>query len=107
MTIRRRYRKETREAETVVFDNIPDTKYRVNGRTPIEWLVDRYNPSVDRESGIANDPLAEMAGSDVIDLIRRPVHVGVESDRLVESLPAEFEPKYWQPAKTGLHTYGF
>ena len=30
--------------------------YEVNGRTPLEWLVDRYRIARDRESGIVNDP---------------------------------------------------
>ena len=32
--------------------------YEVNGRTPLEWLVDRYRIARDRESGIVNDPNA-------------------------------------------------
>ena len=31
-------------------------KYQVNGRTPIEWFIDRYRITRDSHSGIVNDP---------------------------------------------------
>ena len=85
----------------VAFENIPDIRYRVNGRTPLEWAIDRYEVTTDRESGITNDP----TGIDPIELVERLVHVGVESDRLVSALPKEFEPKNWKPQKAGLDRY--
>ena len=30
--------------------------YVVNGRTPLEWFIDRYRLTQDKESGIVNDP---------------------------------------------------
>ncbi len=30
--------------------------YKVNGRTPLEWFMDRYRMKQDRDSGIVNDP---------------------------------------------------
>ena len=30
--------------------------YQVNGRTPLEWFIDRYRITQDKESGIVNDP---------------------------------------------------
>ena len=31
-------------------------EYQVNGRTPLEWFIDRYRVVQDTESGIVNDP---------------------------------------------------
>ena len=31
-------------------------EYQVNGRTPLEWFIDRYRIVQDKESGIVNDP---------------------------------------------------
>ena len=90
---------------TVVFDNIPTVKYSVNGRTPLEWLVDRYNRKEDKDSGIVNNPLEEMTGQEVVDLIRRLVHVGVESDRIIDSLPNDFEPDGGPASDDGLNKY--
>ena len=81
-----------------VFDNIPETNYRINGRTPLEWAIDRYKISTDKDSGIVND----ATNVDIIPLIERLVYVGVESDRLISELPKEFEPKSWKPKKSGL-----
>ena len=38
--------------------NIPAAahRYHVNGRTPLEWFIDRYRIKQDKESGIVNDP---------------------------------------------------
>ena len=82
----------------IIFDNLPETNYRVNGRTPLDWAIDRYKRTVDKDSGIVND----ATDMDVIPLIERLVYVGMESDRLVSQLPKEFEPKNWKPKKTGI-----
>ena len=84
-----------------VFDNIPATNYRVNGRTPLEWAIDRYKSSTDKDSGIVND----ATNVDIIPLVERLVYVGVESDRLVSELPKEFEPKDWEPQKSGMDKF--
>ena len=31
-------------------------QYQVNGRTPLQWFIDRYRITRDKESGIVNDP---------------------------------------------------
>jgi predicted helicase len=82
----------------LAFDNIPEINYQVNGRTPLEWVVDRYKTTVDKDSGIINQP----GDIDIIAIIERAVYVGVESDNLIKELPEEFEPKNWSPRKTGL-----
>ena len=62
--------------------------YQVNGRTPLEWLIDRYRIVRDKESGIVNDPNAWFDDPrDLIAAIRRVVHVGVETVRIVAALP--------------------
>ena len=86
--------------DVVVYDNLPVCEYRVNGRTPLEWFVDRYGHTVDKESGIENYPLENVPGKEVRAIIERLAYVGAESDRLVSQLPEEFEPdKDWKPAK--------
>ncbi len=84
----------------VIFDKIPRTTYKVNGRTPLEWVVDRYKITTNMESGITNDP---CAGTDIIAVIERAVHVGLESERIIRTLPKEFEPgSDWAPSEMGL-----
>ena len=84
-----------------VFDNIPETNYKINGRMPLEWAIDRYKKHTDKDSGIVND----ATNVDIIPLIERLLYVSTESDRLISQLPKEFEPKDWTPKKTGLDQY--
>ena len=63
-------------------------EYAVNGRTPIEWLIDRYRITRDKESGIVNDPNGWFDDPrDLAAAIRRTVHVSVETVWIVATLP--------------------
>ena len=65
--------------------------YVVNGRTPMEWFIDRYRVRRDPEIGIANDPNDWfLKPEDLIAAIRRIVHVSVETVRIVGGLPEPF-----------------
>ena len=62
--------------------------YSVNGRTPLEWLIDRYRIVRDKESGIVNDANGWFDDPrDLVAAIRRVVQVSVESVRIVTALP--------------------
>ena len=64
--------------------------YIVNGRTPLEWFIDRYKIKQDRESGIINDPNGWFENPrDLITAIERIIHVSVESAKIIERLPSE------------------
>ena len=68
-------------------------RYQVNGRTPLEWVIDRYKLTQDKESGIVNDPNSWFDDPrDLIAAIQRIVHVSVNTTRVVESLPEAVEP---------------
>lgn len=63
--------------------------YVVNGKPAIEWIMERYQVTVDKASGIKNDP---NDWSDdpryVVNLLKRIVRVALESARIVQGLPA-------------------
>ena len=63
--------------------------YVVNGRTPLEWAVDRLLISHDNDSGIVNDPNAWFADdpAELVAHLKRLVHVSVETTRIVDGLP--------------------
>lgn len=44
--------------ECLTYRDIPETAndYKVNGRSPLEWMIDRYQVKKDNTSGIVNDP---------------------------------------------------
>lgn len=68
--------------------------YVVNGKPAIEWIMERYQVTTDKSSGIKNDP---NDWSDdpryIVDLLKRIVRVSVESMRIVQVLPALNEAK--------------
>ena len=63
-------------------------KYQVNGRTPIEWFIDRYRITRDPHSGIVNDPNDWFEKpEDLISAFKRIVYLSLETVRIVEALP--------------------
>ena len=71
---------------------IPEAAHRyvVNGRTPLEWFIDRYKIKRDKESGILNDPNGWFADPrDLVTAIARIVYVSVESARIIGGLPSQ------------------
>ena len=65
--------------------------YSISGRSPLEWIIDRYHVKTDKASGIVNDPndfLREQGRPDaVMDLIKRLVTVSMRTQELLETLP--------------------
>ena len=65
-------------------------QYVVNGRTPLEWLIDRYQIRTDADSGIVNDP--NKWGEEhhypqyIVELVKRIVRLSVETEKLVGEL---------------------
>ena len=77
--------------EHIQLAGIPEAAHRyvVNGRTPLEWFIDRYKITKDTDSGIVNDPNGWFADPrDLITAIERIVYVSVESARIIEGLPS-------------------
>ena len=86
-------KEELKVNEHVIVKGIPvdAQKYQISGRTPLEWLIDRYKIKPDKQSGIVNDPNGWFENpKDIIDAIARIVHVSVETVRIIESLPDPF-----------------
>ena len=62
--------------------------YIVNGKPAIEWIMERYQVTTEKNSGIENDPNAWSEDPRyIVDLVKRIVTVSVESVRIVNSLP--------------------
>ena len=73
---------------------IPDEahQYVVNGKTPLEWAIDRLRLTRNNTSGIVNDANTWHAWADdpynLVLHLQRLVRVSVETARIVASLPA-------------------
>jgi len=65
-------------------------EYVVNGRTPLEWLIERYQVTTNADSGIKNDPNKWGEEHDypeyIVELVKRIVRLSVETVRLVGKL---------------------
>ena len=78
--------------EHICLSGIPEEAHRyvVNGRTPLEWFIDRYKIKKDTNSGILNDPNGWFENPrELITAIERIVYVSVESTKIIESLPSK------------------
>ena len=78
--------------DNIVISNIPLQvyDYQINGRSPLEWVIDQYQYSVDKESGIIDDPNKfdeNKGGKYVFDLILSLITVSLETQKLIKELP--------------------
>ncbi|MEB3191136.1 MAG: DEAD/DEAH box helicase [Snowella sp.] len=62
--------------------------YIVNGKSALEWIIERYQITKDKDSSIVNNP---NDWSDdpryIVDLVKRIVRVSLETVKIVNSLP--------------------
>jgi len=74
--------------------NIPlrSFEYVVNGRSPLEWIIDRYQVKTDKASGIVNDANAWGLEHDnpryILDLILSSLTVSLKTLDIVDGLPS-------------------
>ena len=74
----------------LTFKGIPEVanRYIVNGRSPLEWMIDRYQVKTDKASGITNDPNEYSDDPCYIsNLVRRLVTVSVRTMEIIDGLP--------------------
>ena len=76
--------------EYITIDDIPNEafEYVVNGRSALGWIVDRYQITTDKDSGIVNDP-NEYAGSTyILKLVLSVITVSMKTMEIVKNLPS-------------------
>ena len=64
--------------------------YVVNGRSALDWVLERYQVKKDAASGIVNDPNAwNLAEPDyIIGHLRRITHISIETTEIIAGLKA-------------------
>ena len=87
------------ERHTIIYNghiairNIPAEAYDyvVNGKSAIEWVMERYAVTIHKDSGIKNDPnlWSREQGKPryILDLLLSIIHVSVETQKIVAELP--------------------
>ena len=76
--------------DSVKIENIPMTAYDyvVNGKSAVEWVMERYAVTKNTDSGIVNDPNLWSANPRyILDLVSRVIQVSVDTQKIVAGLP--------------------
>lgn len=77
----------------ITISNIPPKAYEyvVNGKSAIDWIMERYQVKTDKDSGIKNDPndWSEEVGNPryILDLLLSIINVSVQTVDIVNGLP--------------------
>ncbi len=86
--------KMTKKGDSIVYNkNIIITKipkkafeYVVNGKSAIDWVIERYQKDTDKDSLIENNPNDYAGGKYVLELLLRVIQLSVKSVDLIEKI---------------------
>jgi predicted helicase len=69
--------------------------YRLGNRSALEWVIDQYQVSTDKRSGITSDPNRLDDEQYIVRLVGKVVTVSVETVKLVEELARSVRQEEW------------
>ncbi len=86
--------KMTKKGDRIIYNqNIAITKipqkafdYVVNGKSAIDWVIERYQKTMDKESLIENNPNDYAGGKYIFELLCRVITLSVKSVDLIEKI---------------------
>jgi predicted helicase len=67
--------------------------YRLGNRSALEWVIDQYQVSTDKRSGITNDPNRDDDKEYILRLIGQVITVSLETVKIINALPDLGLPK--------------
>lgn len=68
-------------------------EYRLGNRSALDWIIDQYQVSTDKRSGITNDPNRLDDEEYIVRLIKQVITVSLETVKIVKGLPDLGLPK--------------
>jgi predicted helicase len=69
----------------------PETfRYRLGNRSALDWVIDQYQVSQDKRSGIKSDPNRADDPEYIVRLVGQVVRVSLETVRIVNGLPERY-----------------
>ena len=73
----------------LTLDGIPPEtfEYRLGNRSALEWVIDQYQVSTDKRSGITNDPNRPDDPEYIVRLLGQVITVSLETVKVVKALP--------------------
>lgn len=83
--------------EWLTLSRIPQEcyQYRLGNRSALEWIIDQYQVSTDKRSGITSDPNRLDDEQYIVRLIGKVITVSVETVRLVGELARNVKTEKW------------
>lgn len=78
--------------DSLALEGIPPEvfDYRLGNRSALDWVIDQYQVSTDKRSGITSDPNRPDDPEYIVRLVGQVVRVSVETVNLVNSLPKSY-----------------
>ena len=70
-------------------------QYRLGNRSALEWVIDQYQVSTDKRSGITSDPNRLDDERYIVGLVEKVITVSVETVRLVGELASAITQEDW------------
>lgn len=70
-------------------------QYRLGNRSALEWIIDQYQVSTDKRSGITSDPNRLDDEQYIVRLVGKVITVSVETVKLVEELAQKVKQEEW------------
>ena len=76
-------------------------------RSALEWVIDQYQVSTDKRSGIESDPNRQDDAEYIVRLVKQVVTVSVKTVELVKELEEAVKAEDWmgEANKTGQQAY--
>ena len=81
--------------ERIKIENIPLSAYDyiINGKSAIEWVMEKYAITINAESGILNDPNKWSENPRyILDLLLRVIQMSTETRKIIAKLPKLYFP---------------
>jgi len=79
--------------ENIVLEGVPLEAYNyiINGKSAIEWVMERYQIQIDKDSDIKNDPNEYCNENEdtkyILNLLKKVISLSVQSVKIINSLP--------------------
>lgn len=64
--------------------------YRLGNRSALDWVIDQYQVTTDKRSGITSDPNRQDVPRYIVDLVGLVITVSLETVRIVQTLPEKY-----------------
>ena len=68
-------------------DFLGKAEYRLGNCSALEWVIDQYQVSTDRRSGITNDPNRADDPQYIVRLVGQVITVSIETMKIIRTLP--------------------